>query len=80
MVTLETVTKTKVTCTTEKGAGSISGPREVAGVTLQFTGRRCTGTEPVVATADAAGAVVESNETDNVLTVACPIVGTNSSR
>jgi len=49
-------------------------------VTLQFTGPRCTGTEPVVATADAGGTVAESNETDNALTVACPIVGTNSSR
>src|SRR4029077_8771408 len=38
VVTFETVTKTKVTCTTEKGAGKISGPREVAGVAFQFTG------------------------------------------
>jgi CARDB protein len=49
-------------------------------VTLQFTGQRCTGTEPIVATADAGGAVAESNETDNGLTVACPIVGTSSAR
>lgn len=37
-VTFETVTKVKVTCKTEKGTGHVSGPREVAGVTLQFTG------------------------------------------
>ena len=65
-----------------RAPGAVAFKRVTApglGVTLQFTGRRCTGTEPVVATADAAGVVVESNETDNALTVACPIVGTNSS-
>src|ERR1700704_1330090 len=49
-------------------------------VTLQFTGQRCTGTEPIVAAADAGGAVAGSNETDNGLTVVCPIVGTSSAR
>ena len=47
---------------------------------LEFTGPRCTEGSPLVATADAGGAVAESNEGDNVLTVACPVFGTNSAR
>jgi hypothetical protein len=50
------------------------------GVTLQFTGPRCTAGAPMVATADAGGAVSESNEADNELTAACPSLGTNSAR
>ena len=49
-------------------------------VVLRFAGPRCNGTAPIVATADAGGAVAESNEADNQLTVPCPIVGTNGSR
>jgi hypothetical protein len=45
---------------------------------LEFTGPRCTEGGPVVATADAGGAVAESNEADNALTVPCPALGTSS--
>ena len=48
-------------------------------VTLRFTGKRCTAGTPIVATADAGGAVAESNEADNQLSVPCPIVGTSGS-
>jgi hypothetical protein len=34
----------------------------------------------MVATADVGGAVAESNEADNTLTVPCPVAGTNSAR
>jgi hypothetical protein len=47
---------------------------------LEFTGPRCTEGSPLVATADAAGAVAETNEADNGLTVACPVAGTNGAR
>ncbi|HEV7363968.1 MAG TPA: CARDB domain-containing protein [Solirubrobacteraceae bacterium] len=47
---------------------------------LEFTGPRCTEGSPIVATADTGGVVVESNEADNALTVACPVGGTNSAR
>jgi hypothetical protein len=47
---------------------------------LEFTGPRCTEGSPLVATADTGGAVAESNEADNGLTVACPSLGTNSAR
>jgi CARDB protein len=49
-------------------------------VTLQFAGPRCTGTEAIAATADPGGAVAESNEADNELTVPCPIAATNGAR
>jgi CARDB protein len=47
---------------------------------LEFTGPRCTQGSPMVATADVGGAVAESNEADNTLTVPCPVAGTNSAR
>jgi hypothetical protein len=49
-------------------------------VVLQFAGPRCSGAQPIVATADAGGAVAESNTADNRLSVPCPIVGTSGSR
>ena len=49
-------------------------------VTLRFTGPRCTAGTPIVASADAASAVAESNEADNALTAACPSFGAKSAR
>jgi hypothetical protein len=41
-------------------------------LTLFFSGPRCGAAAPLVGTADAGGAVAESNESDNALTVPCP--------
>jgi CARDB protein len=49
-------------------------------VTLDFAGPRCAPLSSIVGTADPGGAVAESNEADNTLSVPCPALQTNSAR
>ena len=55
--TLETVTKTKITCTAQSGSGQYSGTKEVANVVLKLTG--CVlGTQKCTSSGAAVGEVV----------------------
>jgi CARDB len=59
---------------------TVSLLRPGEGITLEFTGPRCTAGSSIVATADPSGQVNESNEANNALSVTCPVTLATSRR